>query len=221
MTAVAVFVKTPGLSPIKTRLAKTIGQQQAERWHQLAAMAVAEVATRAAIGPVYFAVAETEGLTHPLWSDHKTLAQCDGGLGQRMAEIHRILVERHGAGLLLGADTPQIEATELITAHQWLSEMAPKQIMGPASDGGFWAYGANQAIEPHHWQGVEYSRPTTRASFEAAMHEMGQWLSLAQKTDVDEAKDLAVAAQALLQIQRRTPAQDQLLQWLGQTGPGL
>lgn len=221
MTAIAVFVKTPGLSPIKTRLAKTIGQQQAERWHELAAMAVAEVATRAGIGPVYFAVAEKEGLTHALWSNHETLAQCDGDLGQRMAKIHRLLVERHGAGLLLGADTPQIEAKELIEAHQWLSDTVPRQIIGPASDGGFWTYGANQAIEPQHWQRVDYSLPTTRASFEAAMQKEGEWRQLAQKTDVDEAKDLAVAAQALLAIHEPTPAQTKLLEWLGQTSSWL
>lgn len=216
MTAIAVFVKTPGLSPIKTRLAKTIGQQQAERWHELAAMAVAEVATQADIGPVYFAVAEKEGLTHPLWSDHETLAQCDGDLGQRMAEIQRTLVQRHGAGLLLGADTPQIEATELIKAHQWLSEIAPRQIIGPTSDGGFWTYGTNRLIELAKWESVSYSLSTTRVSFEAAMQDVGDWLHLSLKTDVDEGRDLSQARAGLLAIEHRSPNQKALLNWLEQ-----
>jgi glycosyltransferase A (GT-A) superfamily protein (DUF2064 family) len=44
MTALAIFVKTPGLSPVKTRLAEGIGQARAEAFYRLAVDAVAEVA---------------------------------------------------------------------------------------------------------------------------------------------------------------------------------
>lgn len=221
MTAIAIFVKTPGLSPIKTRLAKTIGQQQAEHWHELATMAVLEVATMADIGPVYLAVAERKGLMHPLWSNHEKLAQCNGDLGRRMAEIHRTLVEQHGAGLLLGADTPQIEPEELIEAHHWLSASVPRQIIGPALDGGFWSYGANRMIGTEKWESVGYSLPTTRVDFQATMQGVGEWLRLSPKTDVDEGKDFAAARVGLLAIGHRNPSQQRLLNWLEQAVPGI
>ena len=37
----AIWVKTPGLSPVKTRLAASIGVEAAERFHLLSALAVA------------------------------------------------------------------------------------------------------------------------------------------------------------------------------------
>lgn len=220
MTAIAIFVKTPGLSPIKTRLAQSIGQVQAEQWHALAALAVAEVAMRSEIGPVYFAIAEPEGLHHPLWSHYQRLVQPEGGLGQRMAEIHQRLVERHGAALLLGADTPQIAIEELITAEHWLSEPSPRQIIGPAADGGFWTHGANSVIATNHWAEVKYSLPSTRSDFQRAMDGFGEWYELPQKTDVDEAKDLITAREELLTISEKSPKQEELLRWLehGQLG---
>jgi len=214
VTAIAIFVKTPGLSPIKTRLVKSIGQPQAEHWHQLAALAVAEVATLSDIGPVYFAVAEPEGLHHPLWSQYERLVQPEGGLGQRMAQIHQTLVERHGAALLLGADTPQIGPEELITAHRWLSEPSPRQIIGPATDGGFWTYGANSVIGVQHWESVQYSLPSTGSDFQRAMDGFGEWCQLKQKTDVDEATDLITAKDELLTISEKNPKQEELLRWL-------
>ena len=47
MTAVAIFVKTPGLSPLKTRLAKGIGSALATEFHRRAAAAVSAVARAA------------------------------------------------------------------------------------------------------------------------------------------------------------------------------
>ncbi len=214
MTAIAIFVKTPGLSPIKTRLAGAIGSEKAEAWHELAAQAVAEVALKADIGPVYFAVAEKEGMNHPLWSSNDRLLQCLGGLGKRMAEVHTHLVAKHGAGLLLGADTPQITPKDLCIAHQWLSHPTPRQVIGPSRDGGFWLYGANQSIEASRWETVRYSTPTTRAAFEAAMIDQGRFKRLEEKTDVDEGHDLPMAHQALLSISEPTPRQARLLDWL-------
>ena len=169
MTAVAIFVKTPGLSPIKTRLAKPIGEKAAQAWHVLSANAVAEVACAADIGPVYWAVAEVAGLHDPHWSQLKTIAQPSGSLGHRMAWVQNSLIDEHGSCLLLGADTPQIERRELIRAHQWLSSKRRRQVMGPAEDGGFWLYGANQTSDPAQWDQVSYSQPDTRRSFEHAM----------------------------------------------------
>ena len=40
--AIAIFVKTPGLSPVKTRLAVKLGQKVAEEFHLTSAQAVAE-----------------------------------------------------------------------------------------------------------------------------------------------------------------------------------
>lgn len=216
MTAVAIFVKTPGLSPIKTRLASTVGKAAAESWHIQSAQAVAEVAQLANIGPVYWAVAETEGLNSPHWSGCDVIAQPSGGLGQRMADIHSRLTKKYASCVLLGADTPQIEPNELISAHTWLTTSQKRQLIGPASDGGFWMYGANHTPEPERWDRVHYSLPSTRDQFITAMGKQGPWLHLNEKTDVDTLGDIAIAREALRALTQPTSRQGALLAWLDQ-----
>ena len=68
--SIAIFVKTPGLSPVKTRLAEGIGRDQAEAFHPASAAAVAAVAKSAALanGDIAFlAVAGEAGPGSPTW----------------------------------------------------------------------------------------------------------------------------------------------------------
>ena len=97
--AVAIFVKTPGLSPIKTRLAASIGQSAAEWFHLMSAKAVESVVLRAshadgALSP-YWAVAEKQALDTPHWKSFQTIWQGEGSLGERLSHIYDELIERH------------------------------------------------------------------------------------------------------------------------------
>ena len=221
MTAVAIFVKTPGLSPIKTRLAATIGVSLAEHWHQLAAQAVAEIAQAASIGPVYWAVAEAEGVDYPLWQGLPRRLQPQGALGTRMAHIHNGLIQSHGQAILLGADTPQIVPTDLVQASDWLSKTSPRQVIGPATDGGFWGYGSNRVIEPNRWERIAYSQADTLKTFQAQFDGVGSWLSLATHTDVDEQHDMSEAHRALSALSKPSPTQRALVKWLENNAPAI
>lgn len=117
--AMAVFVKTPGLSPVKTRLAGTIGREAAEEFHRLSAAAVEAVVGFAAaeIGAnPFWAVAEENGRSHPLWSRFERVWQGPGELGERLARIYDALIERHGYVIFVGADSPQITPALLRSA---------------------------------------------------------------------------------------------------------
>jgi glycosyltransferase A (GT-A) superfamily protein (DUF2064 family) len=190
MTAIAIFVKTPGLSPIKTRLAASLGRARAEEWHRLAAQAIGERAETAAVGPVYFAVAEAGALDHPLWATLPRLAQGEGGLGERMQRVLDQLIERHGSGLLLGADTVQFRLQHLRQASTWLADSPARWVLGPASDGGFWTFGSNRRLPADRWKSVRYSQCDTRQNFEAGLIDAGQGLLLDELSDLDEAADL-------------------------------
>lgn len=208
MTAIAIFVKTPGYSSIKTRLARDVGQAKAEQWHRLAAEAVAKQATKAAIGPVYFAVAEPEARNHPLWSSLPTLDQGEGGLGERMHHVHNHLIEEHGSALLLGADTIQWQPDWLQQADRWLENTEPRLCIGPARDGGFWTFGSNCKIDRAAWISVRYSRADTLTEFIGAMHDSGpdsgQWMELPRLTDLDELSDIQWVLDELSQPTRRS-----------------
>jgi len=206
VTAIAIFVKTPGLTPVKTRLAATIGREGAEQWHRLAALAVAERALAAGIGQVYFAVAEAEGIDHPLWSDLPCLAQGDGGLGERMHRIHDQLISRHGSGLLLGADAIQWRLAHLRRADEWLSGAPRRWVLGPAADGGFWTFGSNRALPMTAWTSVRYSQADTRQRFEEGLTQAGEGLRLPNLTDLDELADRSAMLSELTEEHQRAGA---------------
>jgi glycosyltransferase A (GT-A) superfamily protein (DUF2064 family) len=220
--AIAIFVKTPGYSAVKTRLAETAGGRFAREWHERAALTVAAVAEAAAArsnADVYWAVAEPAAIADGAWPRLATLAQGDGGLGARMARVHTELVRRHGYGVLLGADSPQVGVDLLVEALHWLTPAgAPRQAMGPASDGGFWLYGANRTIATERWERVPYSQTDTAQRFRTAFEDRGDWLVLPVLTDVDRAEDLAPMRRELAALAPPLQAQQALGAWLQQAG---
>jgi len=219
---VAIFVKTPGYSPIKTRLAQELGEERAVQFHRLAAAAVASVAQRAqglhGIS-VYWAVAEADALAQ--WNGFPVIAQEPGGLGERMARVHAQLVARHGFGILIGADTPQLAAHQLEQARQWLSAPASRLALGRAHDGGFWLFGANLAPPLSNWNTVEYSAAGTAEALRSGMDELGAWQELPVMTDADHASDLPAVVRALDALPGATPEQLALAAWIHGLGPRL
>jgi uncharacterized protein len=215
--AIAIFVKTPGYSAVKTRLAATVGAKAADEWYARAARAVAEVASdacRAAGGTVYWAVAEQEAIAAGVWASLPNLGQGEGGLGARMASVHADLVHRHGHGLLLGADAPQLSADVLGAALHWCAAPVPRQVIGPAHDGGFWLYGANRITPPTRWDDVAYSRGETARDFRARFADRGEWLVLPTLTDVDRRDDLPAMRDELAALRTPSPAQRALVRWV-------
>lgn len=217
--AAAIFVKTPGLSPLKTRLAAGIGVPAATAWHRLAARATAAVVAQVPGLSGYWAVAEPDADAAGAWPGLPRLQQGPGCLGERMGRVHAALVARHGRGMVLGADTPQLDPDVLGRAVAWLEDPAPRLVLGPARDGGFWLLGANRALPPPAWTAAPCGRPDTAAGFRAAMAGCGDWLELPPLTDVDTATDLAPMLAELGKLARPLPEQaavgDACLQHIG------
>jgi len=213
--ALAILVKTPGHSPVKTRLAAARGRLYAECWYRRAAATVAAVAraARAQYGiHVYWGVAEPDALD--AWPGLPVLAQGDGDLGERMARVHAQLVARHGFGILLGADTPQLSVDLLGEAVAWLDHSAPRLLIGPAGDGGFWLFGGNRAPPMSTWTAARYSTAETARDLQTAMQDCGAWHQLATLSDVDHADDLDAVLGALLALSNPLPEQRALAAWM-------
>lgn len=202
--ALAIFVKTPTLSPVKTRLAKSLGVQLAEDFHIKAAKSVMSVAKQlgeqVAING-YYAVAEQSALTHSLWQDLPTCWQGEGGLGERMEKVYRQLLKEHDFVLLVGADIPQISTTDLVPVFECFAVAKEKQfIYGASQDGGFWGFGGNAAVPLKYWTEVAYSQADTGEQFLAGINRLGAVHLLATLRDVDELEDLMALKQSLLNL---------------------
>jgi hypothetical protein len=211
----AILVKTPGLSPVKTRLGADIGTAAAETFHRLAATAVAEVVADACIHApglqACWAVAEREAIEAPLWQRFPRMPQGEGDLGARMRLVHDALRARHGAALLIGADAPQLRSDDLLTAITALA--THERVIGPSLDGGFWLFGSRTAVADAAWETTPWSQPQTRARFIAALGAPAPQ-TLRSLQDVDTAADLAPLLTALDALPAPTPAQRALAAWL-------
>jgi len=191
-TAIALFVKTPGLSPLKTRLAATIGTEQALRLYRLSLRAVDD-AIDAACGRdpnlrPYYAVAEATAIDHPRWRRRPCLIQGEGGLGQRLAYVHGRLAERHQQVMLIGADLPWLCASHLLEAVAALD--ASDMAIGPGLDGGYYLFASRIRIADEAYTSVEYSQPDTRAQFEAQLVRAGTLATLRALGDLDLQEDI-------------------------------
>lgn len=100
-----------------------------------------------------------------------------------------------GPTVQIGMDTPQVTASVLDDAMAGLEEH--DCLLGPASDGGWWALGM-RAAAPGAFEGVPMSTPTTCARQQQRLRELGlQPALLPTLTDVDTWTDaLEVAAEA-------------------------
>lgn len=220
-TGLAIFVKTPGRSPVKTRLAADLGAEFAAAWHRRAAAVVAAVARETerrspAGNPLcaYWAVAEAAAIAGRDWPGFDNLAQGSGGLGERMAGVYRQLFEHHRAGLLIGADAPQICSDDLLAAAEWLGDPSPRFVIGPARDGGFWLFGGNRPLPLSVWTRVAYSQADTARRFAEGLAGQGEWLHLPMRCDLDHASDLPAVLDELRALPRPLPEQGALADWL-------
>ncbi|MEO7917170.1 MAG: TIGR04282 family arsenosugar biosynthesis glycosyltransferase [Dokdonella sp.] len=215
--AIAIFVKTPALSPVKTRLWPGIGQDNAVELFEHSAAATMSVARRAkattGIHP-YWAVAEKIAVAQACWSDAPHIAQGEGGLGDRMARVYDRLRREHDGVMLIGADSPQMSANLLADAVAWLESNEARLVIGPATDGGFWLFGGNVDLPVDAWQRPRYSSPETSSEFRAAMQSHGGWLTLETLQDIDEVDDISAVRAALEQLPGPTDEQRALLELL-------
>lgn len=213
--AVAIFVKTPDLSPLKTRLAKTIGKVRSLEFYHLSLDAVKENIRQAQshdieLTPV-FAVAEEAGLTHELWQGFTCLYTQEGGLGERMSHIYHALLKRHDFVLLIGSDSPQISPDIIVKAAKHFTE-SDDFIIGPAMDGGFYLFGGSRPVPENIWSETPYSQSDTLEIFLNKLNGLGEVSFLKKYSDVDEEKDLKIIIEEM--PKDMTASQRKLKEWI-------
>lgn len=215
-TAVAVFVKTPGIAPVKTRLAKTIGDSAAESFFmqciQTIEKTLEEVKKISAgnIEPIW-AVGEKEGTSNVLWKKFNTLYTGDGSLGERQHTIYSSLIQDYDSVILLGADSPQITPMQILEADKYLT-VGNDFVMGPAMDGGYYLFGGNRTIPKEVWTNVRYSVENTGEKLIYALKHLGSIKRLKPLVDVDTFNDIGILVSELYASGGKP--QMEFVQWL-------
>ncbi|OGQ07129.1 MAG: hypothetical protein A3G32_08975 [Deltaproteobacteria bacterium RIFCSPLOWO2_12_FULL_40_28] len=221
-TAIAVFVKTPGITPLKTRLADTIGKESALAFYDLCLEAIQKTlspfrqSTPALVYP-YWAVAEKQGLSDHRWNDFNRVWQGNGDLGERLHHVYSTLYFVHGRVILIGADAPQLSQDALLETHHLLKDKN-KFVIGPARDGGFYLFGGAKALPQHVWNSVAYSQPSTCDELVTKIKSYGEVAYLPTLTDVDVYEDLPNLKSELQNSQM--PTQMEMMNWIETTLTG-
>ena len=204
--AVAIFVRTPGYSEAKSRLAERVGADVAKEIYMLSLERCKELADgiTASGAEVVWAVAEPEGVGSDYWKStgYESVLSGDGYLGDCLANVYGQLRKRAEIAVLLGSDSPQLMLADLKTA--WEDHEDASMVVGPATDGGFYLFAGSKDVHPKVWKSVEYSVATTLNQLEVAI---GRPLNrLSMLTDFD---DLGSLIQVLKEMPTElSPAQE-------------
>lgn len=193
---IVVVAKAPVPGLAKTRLAATIG---AERAADFAAAALLDTLDAVAAAPVS---ARTVALTGDLSRARAAadirdrlraftvVGQRGDGFAERLANAHRDASRAGYPVLQIGMDTPQVSSALLGECADAL--LGTDAVLGPASDGGWWALGLGDASAPDWLSTVSMSQPDTGAQTLRALHARGLDVRmLAVLSDVDTVDDVA------------------------------
>jgi glycosyltransferase A (GT-A) superfamily protein (DUF2064 family) len=190
----AIFVKTPGLSGIKTRLAKEIGKNKAALFYQLALSAskslVKNIYVAGARVNFNWAIAEREGMDDPLWSGENQVFQKEGGLGDRLNHIYGELLLKNDLVIFMGSDSPHINSSYLSSKLSDFIKSSHDFLIGPAEDGGFYFLAGRKPIAKELWCGVEYSSTKTLTQLVDALNTIGNIEYIRTDFDVDDLSSL-------------------------------
>lgn len=217
--AVAAFVKTPGYSPLKTRLAAGIGRSRADRFYELAVAAI-ETTLRSILDQgvaVYWAVAEREAADDPRWSRLPQVSQGSGPLGERLNHVTDFLHDRHSSVVVIGADSPQLTPEELLAAAEYLTRRPPRRthVIGKTYDGGFYLFGSNSRVGATAWRNAQLGHDDAAETLLRGLDPNLPIIELPRRVDVDSAPDLRSLRRELTLLQTPSTAQGELLSWLG------
>jgi glycosyltransferase A (GT-A) superfamily protein (DUF2064 family) len=185
----AVFVKTPEYSVVKSRLAATIGSEKASAIYEICVQAVrcaVENACRQQHLISYWAVAEKAAMSDPRWHSWGRLGQCEGTLGERLHDIYSSLLDTHGYAVVIGSDSPHLPPDLIRKASSSKCDFT----VGKARDGGFYLFAGRKPVPEEIWNRIEYSTDRAGAQLIHELRRLGTVMILETLTDLDTRDDL-------------------------------
>ncbi len=192
-----VIAKAPLPGFAKTRLIPDLGEDGASR---VAEACLADTLWAVAEAPAARRVLVLDGEPgqDPAWlprvegREFEILPQRSGGLADRLAGAFED--SNASPSLLVGMDTPQITASLLEASVGELCSPGVDAVLGPASDGGWWAIGL-RAGDPAVFDGVPMSADDTGERQRGRLTALGlRFRELEQLRDIDTLEDARAVA---------------------------
>ena len=183
--ALVVMAKEPLPGRAKTRLCPPLHHAQAAA---LAEAALADTLAAVSWTPAKRRIVVLDGAPGAwLPPGFEVIEQHGAGLAERLANATREVGE---ALLFVGMDTPQLTRALLCDALDRLADPGVDAILGPTTDGGYWAIGLRDP-DPRAFDGVPMSTDATAAAQRARLGELGL-----RTTELDALRDVDTYADA-------------------------
>ncbi|UXX78796.1 TIGR04282 family arsenosugar biosynthesis glycosyltransferase [Reichenbachiella carrageenanivorans] len=151
-SALIIFVKNPELGKVKTRLAKTIGDELALAvYNKLIAYTQRETAQTNADVVVYYSSSVDE---QDDWEGVDKKVQSSGDLGEKMATAFAAELASYQKVCIIGTDCAQL--TKSIVEQAFTALDTHDYVFGPANDGGYYLMGM-KTHTPELFENMEWS----------------------------------------------------------------
>lgn len=155
--ALIIFTKNPEPGKVKTRIADSLGPEQAYLIY-LQLLETIRTTCRQVKAVSYVFYSDFIDLADD-WPSPPFLKRLQSGpdLGARMNHALSEVLKHHPRAVLVGADVPDIHPDHISTAFQRLKEFP--LVLGPAADGGYYLIGLTQA-QPELFRHINWSTPS-------------------------------------------------------------
>lgn len=215
--AYILFTRIPTLGKVKTRLAKTIGNQSAT---EVQAMMLEDLYRRLADLPkagidVFIAYSDEQApaaFLKTIPSDSHSFLQSGKTIGERMwRAMEHVFALGYEQVILTGSDLPEL-STELIEqAFKQLKEV----VIGPSKDGGYYLIGSCRKIDlrPIFLSDLKWGKNSVLEETLLLLKDY-QVSQVAALQDIDEEKDLR-------EVSHKLSKDSQLKKWLAKNGENI
>ena len=187
---VMVFLKAPRRGEVKTRLAATVGADEATDIYRIMAESQLRRIPAEFITEVHFAPIGSEAEMRVwLGNGPQYFPQSSGDLGARLAHaFHQRLSREESPVFAIGADCPTLNEETLRQAAAAL--MMFDVVLGPAKDGGYYLIGMRRPL-PQLFADIPWSSACVlKATVERAKSAGLTWHLLPVMEDIDDEESL-------------------------------
>lgn len=152
--ALIIFVKNPELGKVKTRIARTAGDEKALRIYLELMKHTRQIALESSVDLLLFYSQEIN--TKDDWSNEQFTKhlQVETDLGGRMKAAFQKAFEDHDKVVIIGSDCASLNAEIIKNAFTALEDNS--FVIGPTFDGGYYLLGMKQ-FEPSVFDDIQWS----------------------------------------------------------------
>ena len=190
---ILVFAREPVAGHVKTRLARSIGDQAAVQFHQEIVTKTVDMAANSGLAELELHV--SGNMEHPFFrflADQYSMRIClqeGNDLGEKMFYALKKALDHASYCILIGTDCPVMTADYLKQAFHIL-EKGMDAVIGPAEDGGYVLIGASR-IDISWFNNIDWgSQHVLAQSRQRLTANNARYEELQQLWDVDHIDDL-------------------------------